>query len=80
MAEAIALGIGILGVAGVIFTALRYNRDDSTAVIHQQAQIVTDMHVLNDELRVTNAELKRQVSELREQIEQMRTELARGRS
>ena len=75
MAQAIALAIGILGVAGIIFTALRYNRDDSTAVVQQQAQIVTGMHTLNDELRVTNAELKQQVQELREQIEQMRKDL-----
>lgn len=80
MAQAVALVIGILGVAGVIFTALRYNRDDSTATVSQQAAIVTSMHTLNDELRATNEDLKQQVRELREQIELMRKELRNGRA
>ena len=38
---ALPLVIGILGVGGLIFTALRFRRDDTTAVVTQQAQITS---------------------------------------
>lgn len=66
----IALFIGVMGVAGVIFTALRYNRDDSTAIVQQQSTVLNDMHTINDELRL-------QVKDLREQIDRLRDELAK---
>jgi Tfp pilus assembly protein PilV len=75
----IALAIGVLGVAGVIFTALRYNRDDTTAVVQQQNTILGDMKLLNDELRTTADGLRSerdslaiQVRELSEQVERLR--------
>ena len=58
VAQLVALGIGILGVAGVIFTALRYNRDDTTAILSQQEVILGDMRSLNDELRLMIADLR----------------------
>lgn len=81
---ALPLIIGILGVAGIIFTALKYNRDDTTAVVNQQNTILGEMKVLNDELRATTSslrterdELKLQVGELSNQIAALRTELGR---
>jgi hypothetical protein len=75
----IALAIGVLGVAGVIFTALRYNRDDTTAVVQQQDIILNDMKMLNAELRTTADSLRTerdalatQVRELSEQVERLR--------
>ena len=72
MAQAIAVAIGILGIAGVIFTALKYNRDDTTAVISQQAQILAGMATLNSELRQRNAELKEQIADLHEEVKTLR--------
>jgi hypothetical protein len=83
-AQALPLIIGLLGVAGLVFTALKYNRDDTTAVLQQQNVIVGDMKTLNDELRVTATELRAerdglraQVAELTNQIDALRTELGR---
>ena len=63
---------------------LKYNRDDTTAVVTQQNVIVADMKLLNDELRVTIADLRterdglrEQVTELTNQIQALRTELGR---
>ena len=50
-AHALPIIIGLLGIAGIIFTALKYNRDDTTAVVTQQSMIVGEMKTLNDELR-----------------------------
>lgn len=52
--------IGILGLAGLIFTAMRYGRDDTTAVVNQQAQITAEMKTLNDELRLTAERLRKE--------------------
>lgn len=83
-AEALPLIIGIFGIAGLIFTALKYNRDDTTAVLSQQNTIVGEMKTLNDELRATTAslrterdELRAQVVELTNQVDALRTELGR---
>jgi hypothetical protein len=83
IAGLVAIGIGVLGVAGVIFTALRYNRDDTTAVVQQQDVILNDMKLLNSELRTTadglrveRDALSVQVRELTEQVERLRTESA----
>jgi chromosome segregation ATPase len=82
-AQWITLGIALLGVAGLIFTALKYNRDDTTAVIGQQDTILADMKSLNDELRQARAaavaerdELRTQVATLTGQLSELRRELA----
>ena len=64
-ALALPLIIGILGLATLIFTALRYGRDDTTAVVNQQAQITAEMKTLNDELRDTADRLRAERDELR---------------
>lgn len=58
VAEWVSVAIGILGLAGIIFTALKFNRDDSTAVVTQQSQVVNDMHTLNSDLRTALAECR----------------------
>jgi len=83
------LVIGILGLGGLIFTALKYNRDDTTAVIGQQNTILDNMKALNEETRSTLEELRKErdeakaeverlrgeVGELRKQVEDLKTEL-----
>ena len=82
IAALVTLAIGVFGVAGIIFTALRYNRDDTTAVLGQQSTILHDMKVLNDELRLSVDRLRAQrdertmeVERLRGQVEALRDEL-----
>lgn len=81
-AEAVSVILGILGVAGLIFTALKFNRDDTTSIVSQQNTLVTDMKLLNDELRTTtdrlrleNTDLRTQVDRLTGQVEALREEL-----
>lgn len=64
--------IGILGLAGLIFTALRYGRDDTTAVINQQAQITSEMKTLNDELRTTTERLRKERDACLTEVERLR--------
>lgn len=63
--------IGLMGLGGVIFTALRFRRDDTTAVISQQAQITGTMKMLNDELRITSDKLRQERDALRTQVDQL---------
>lgn len=81
-AGAISLIIGLIGLAGIIFTALRFRRDDTTAIVTQQSTITSEMKTLNDELRITveqlrheRDELKTQVDRLTGQIDVLRSEL-----
>jgi hypothetical protein len=66
-----ALAIGVFGVAGIIFTALRFRRDDTTAVVTQQSQITTEMKTLNDELRATTASLREERDQLRLEVQRL---------
>ena len=83
-AEIIPTIIGLLGLSSLIFAALRYRRDDTTAVLNQQNTILTEMKTLNDELRTTTDslrnerdQLKVQVTELTGQVETLTEELRR---
>jgi hypothetical protein len=42
--------IALAGTGGIVFGALRYNRDEAGKVVTQQAQVLGDMKLLNDEL------------------------------
>lgn len=71
----VSLAIGVIGVAGLIFTAMRWRRDDTTAVLGQQDTIVNEMTALNAEVRrqrddehVRNAELIGELREARRQL------------
>ena len=77
--------LGILGLAGIVFTALRYRRDDTTALVGQQDTIVNEMRALNEEsrqavtlLREERNELRAEVERLRHEIEALREELGEG--
>jgi len=76
IAQLVSLIIGVLGLAGLIFTAMRYNRDDTTAIVNQQNVIVTDMKLLNDELRTTAKQLREERDALAVQVEELRAQVA----
>jgi hypothetical protein len=82
----ITLAIGILGLGGLVFTALRFRRDDTTAIVSQQDTILSDMKALNEEfrqaavaMRAERDDLKNQVGRLTEEVAKLREELERGR-
>jgi hypothetical protein len=70
--SALPLIIGVLGLAGLIFTALRYGRDDTTAVISQQAEITAEMKTLHDELRITTERLRKERDACLTEVERLR--------
>jgi len=63
-----ALVLGVLGLGSIIFAALRYNRDDTTAIVNQQSTLLGNIKVLNDELRTTVEKLREERDGLREQV------------
>lgn len=65
LSSLVALVLGVLGLGGLIFTALRYNRDDTTAILGQQNTIVGEMKTLNEELRLARDECREEVARLR---------------
>lgn len=68
---ALPLVIGIVGLGGLIFTALRYRRDDTTAIVSQQDTIFAEMRALNAELRETTDRLRVERDELTVQVERL---------
>jgi len=69
--EVIAFITALCGLAGIIFTALRYNRESSTATVQQQSQIVQDMRTLNDELHQKIEDLKAEVKDLKARLQEL---------
>ena len=72
---AIPVVIGIAGLAGVIFSALRFRRDDTTAIVTQQDTIFNELRTLNDELRTTVAQLRAENDRLTAQVQELKREL-----
>lgn len=71
----IAIAIGLMGLGGIVFTALRFRRDDTTAIVGQQDTILNDMRTLNEEFRATADRLRAERDECGEQVEKLRNEL-----
>lgn len=76
IAALLALAIGVMGLGGIIFTALRFRRDDTTAIVSQQDTILNDFKSLNEELRITADRLRAERDECGEQVEKLRGELS----
>ena len=70
-AGAISLIIGLIGLGGVIFTALRFRRDDTTAIVAQQDTMFGELRSLNEELRVTTEQLRHERDELKSQVDRL---------
>ena len=79
IAQVLALVIGLVGLAGVIFTALRFNRDDTSAVVNQQSTILNDMKTINSELRTTAASLKEERDACRDEVRSLRKDVSEAR-
>jgi hypothetical protein len=68
---ALPLVIGIVGLGGLVFTALRFRRDDTSAIVGQQDTIFAEMRSLNAELRETTDRLRVERDELTVQVQQL---------
>jgi|SRR4051794_29114810 hypothetical protein len=67
--------IGILGLGGIVFTALRFRRDDTTAVVNQQDTIMKEFKTLNDELRTATEAMRNQRDACHQEVSNLRREL-----
>ena len=50
--NAIAIVIGLCGLSGCVFTALRFRRDDTAQIVSQQSTVLHDMEAIAVQLRV----------------------------
>ena len=71
---AIPAVIGIAGLAGIVFSALRFRRDDTTAIVTQQDTIFNELRTLNDELRTTVTQLRAENDRLAAQVQELKRE------
>lgn len=64
------------GLAAAIFTALRFNRDDATAVVNQQKILLDGMRDLNVELQQALNRAREQLIENARRIDALEKEVA----
>ena len=73
----VSLAIAVMGLGGLVFTALRWRRDDTATIISTQDTLFGEMRTLNDELRTTVIALRAENDRLQAQIADLRRELDR---
>ena len=66
MAEVIALAVGIFGIAGVLFTALSWRRNDTASLVSQQDTLFNELNGMNDRLRTERDDARTEVVRLNE--------------
>jgi uncharacterized coiled-coil DUF342 family protein len=71
LSTALPLVLGVCGLSGLVFAALRFRRDDTSAIVTQQSTILDDMKTLNDELRTATAALREERDQLKTQVDQL---------
>lgn len=78
MTASVILGavVALAGSGGIVFGALRFNREETTRIVEQQAQILNDMQTLyeatkkeRDELHATVVDLRAEVRKAHEDAE-----------
>jgi len=67
------------GLAAAVFTALRFNREDATAVVNQQKEVLGSMRSLNEELQAALDRVRAERDELRAEVTELRVEAKRLR-
>jgi aspartyl/asparaginyl beta-hydroxylase (cupin superfamily) len=79
MIDLIGVVMGIMGLGAIIFTALRYRREDTGALVEQATKLVTGMDTLNEELRLQRDEEREENQKLRAEVASLRDEIRRLR-
>lgn len=68
--------LALAGVAGAIFAALRFNREDASAVVAQQSTVLSDMRTLNAEIATSASRIREERDDLLAKIVVLTAELA----
>lgn len=71
----ISVVIALAGSGGIVFGALRYNRDEAGRIVIQQTNVLTDMRGLNDELSEALDRMRTEKSELHTDLQKAREEM-----
>ena len=58
-ANVIAIVVGLTGLSGCVFTALKWRREDTASLVQSQSTVVHDMQAINVELRTALEDCKR---------------------
>lgn len=72
--------IALAGTGGVVFGALRYNRDEAGKVVVQQTTVLTNMQALNDELTEALTRARDEAARFRQERDELMAELRNCRS
>lgn len=67
----IAIVTGIIGLAGLVFTALKFNADRSSAAVQQASDVLEDMRKLNDALHIRINDLEKEIDQLHKQVDKL---------
>ena len=70
------IALALAGLVGAVFAALRFNRDDATAVVAQQSTVLADMRSLNEELAEAAARVRLERDDLAAKIILLTAEIA----
>jgi hypothetical protein len=65
LAELVTLALALMGIAGTIFTALSWRRNDTGALVAQQDTLFNELRGMNDTLRMERDELRLEVTRLK---------------
>lgn len=73
MTVSVVLGVivALAGSGGILFGALRFNREEATRVVGQQAQILDDMRDLYEVTRTERDALREEVRRCSDEIERL---------
>jgi chromosome segregation ATPase len=66
----------LIGSGGIVWGALRYNREEAGKIVVQQTAVLTDMRGLNDELQEALTRTRTERDELRGEVRKCREEIA----
>jgi cell division protein FtsB len=69
--------VAIAGSGGLVFGALRYNREESGKVISQHSIILADMRTLNEELHQALQRTREERDALTEEVTKLRYDVKR---
>lgn len=81
MTITVILGIvaALVGSGGIVWGALRYNRQEAGEIVQQHSQILADMRSLNEELHLALSRAREERDQLRTEVEKLNYEVGRLR-
>lgn len=73
----VPLIVAAVGLGGLVFTALRFRREDTSSLVQQHSVVLAGMKTLMDEREKEREEDRREVVRLRAEIDDLKHQVAR---